>query len=349
VTNANGYYVAVISNTRTSDGSAYFNPQSGDVMTITYDDGNIDTQTITVTYTGVLRQQIASQCLHSRLTYLGNPGFEYSDNGTGLWTKNAIATRETTVVHSGSYALQASATAPNQSTTESMAVAPNQSYDVSAWVNQSVASGAALNVKDTDTGNYFLYNTVTTAQTGAWVQLKATFTTGATTRAVTVELNNTAAGTYYWDDALIRQTSLVNGGFEMSPHGQTGWSWGAQAGDTAAIIQGSRARSGAVCGEMITAGSSDATYLYENIDGQPGHTYTLTAYVDQTAPGAQVNIWENGQSPLLGSASANSSILNTYQQLSVTFTVPTGASFYQVVLRANGPGTFYWDDVSVSG
>ena len=124
---------------------------------------------------------------------VANPGFE-SGNLSG-WTCDAgTASVAASPVHSGSYALAAVPTGSDTAQcTQSVAVQPNSSYTLSAWVQ-----GAYVYLGATG------YSSTWTPSTSGWQQLSTSFTTGASTTSVTVYLHGWyAQGAYHADDVVL--------------------------------------------------------------------------------------------------------------------------------------------------
>ncbi len=125
-----------------------------------------------------------------------NAGFE---SGLGNWTCSAgSGTTVSSPVHSGSAALKATpAGLDNAQCTQTVAVKPNSTYTLSAWVQGGYAYLGATGTGTTDVSTW-------TPDTPAWKQLQTTFTTGSSTTSVTIYLHGwygTAA--YYADDVSV--------------------------------------------------------------------------------------------------------------------------------------------------
>ncbi|GAA1113913.1 MULTISPECIES: chitinase [Streptomyces violaceusniger group] len=107
-----------------------------------------------------------------------NPGFE---SGLSGWTCSAgSGTTVASPVHSGSAALKATpAGSDNARCAQTVAVKPNSSYTLSAWVQGSYVYLGASGTGTTDVSTW------TPSATG-WQQLSTSFSTGASTTSVTV-------------------------------------------------------------------------------------------------------------------------------------------------------------------
>ncbi|MFE2213771.1 chitinase [Streptomyces canus] len=107
-----------------------------------------------------------------------NAGFE---SGLTNWTCSASSgTTVSSPVHGGSAALKATpAGQDNAKCVQSVAVKPNATYTLSAWVQGGYAYLGATGTGTTDVSTW-------TPDTASWKQLRTTFTTGASTTSVTV-------------------------------------------------------------------------------------------------------------------------------------------------------------------
>ncbi|MFE1413542.1 carbohydrate binding domain-containing protein [Streptomyces sp. NPDC058746] len=125
---------------------------------------------------------------------LVNGGFEAAGTPAGWSCSGGLGSVVTSPVHGGTRALAGAATASdNAKCTQSVAVRPNTTYTLSAWVRGS-----------------YVYLGVTggpstwTTSAGAWSRLTVTFTTGASQTTAEVYLNGWyGQGTYHADDVLL--------------------------------------------------------------------------------------------------------------------------------------------------
>ncbi|GGX68559.1 chitinase [Streptomyces anandii] len=125
-----------------------------------------------------------------------NAGFEA---GLGSWTCSAgSGTAVSSPVHSGSAALKATpAGQDNAQCTQSVAVKPNSTYTLSAWVQGGYTYLGATGTGTTDVSTW-------TPDTSGWKQLSTTFTTGSSTTSVTVYLHGWyGQAAYYADDVSV--------------------------------------------------------------------------------------------------------------------------------------------------
>jgi chitinase len=125
-----------------------------------------------------------------------NPGFE---TGTlANWNCDAgTASVVSTPVHSGSYALAATPTSSDDAQcSQTISVQPNSSYTLSAWVQGNYVYLGTTGDGTTDVSTW--------SSNSAWNQLTTTFTTGASTKNVTVYLHGWyGQPTYYADDVSL--------------------------------------------------------------------------------------------------------------------------------------------------
>ncbi|MEU8875334.1 glycoside hydrolase family 18 protein [Streptomyces javensis] len=125
-----------------------------------------------------------------------NPGFE---SGLSGWTCSAASgTTVASPVHSGSAALKATpAGSDNARCAQTVAVKPNSSYTLSAWVQGSYVYLGASGTGTTDVSTW------TPSATG-WQQLSTSFSTGANTTSVTVYTHGWyGQPAYYADDISL--------------------------------------------------------------------------------------------------------------------------------------------------
>ncbi|MFG3203355.1 chitinase [Streptomyces sp. NPDC048192] len=125
-----------------------------------------------------------------------NAGFE---SGLTGWTCTAgSGTTVSSPVHSGSSALKATpAGQDNAQCTQTVAVKPNSTYTLSAWVQGGYSYLGVTGTGTTDVSTW-------TPDTTSWKQLSTTFTTGASTSSVTVYTHGWyGQAAYYADDVSV--------------------------------------------------------------------------------------------------------------------------------------------------
>ncbi|MFE9676167.1 chitinase [Streptomyces sp. NPDC006259] len=125
-----------------------------------------------------------------------NAGFE---SGLADWACSAgSGTTVTSPVHGGTAALKATpAGQDNARCTQTVAVRPNSTYTLSAWVRGGYAYLGATGTGTTDVSAW-------TPDSAAWKQLSTTFSTGASTTSVTVYLHGWyGQAAYLADDVSV--------------------------------------------------------------------------------------------------------------------------------------------------
>ncbi|MFJ9628572.1 chitinase [Streptomyces sp. NPDC101175] len=125
-----------------------------------------------------------------------NAGFE---SGLTNWTCTAgSGTTVSSPVHSGAAALKATpAGQDNAQCSESVAVKPNSTYTLSAWVQGGYSYLGVTGTGTTDVSTW-------TPDTTTWKQLSTTFTTGASTTSVSVYTHGWyGQAAYYADDISV--------------------------------------------------------------------------------------------------------------------------------------------------
>ncbi|MGV9938106.1 chitinase [Streptomyces sp. NPDC003401] len=138
-----------------------------------------------------------------------NAGFE---SGLGGWTCSAgSGTTVTSPVHSGTAALKATpAGQDNARCTQTVAVRPNSTYTLSAWVQGGYAYLGATGTGTTDVSTW-------TPDSTAWKQLSTTFSTGASTTSVTVYLHGWYGQAAYLADDVSVYGPDGGGGTDPAP------------------------------------------------------------------------------------------------------------------------------------
>ncbi|WP_369172068.1 chitinase [Streptomyces sp. R28] len=151
----------------------------------------------------------AAQASAADVNNAKNAGFE---SGLSNWTCSANSgTTVSSPVHGGSTALKATpAGQDNARCTQAVAVRPNSTYTLSAWVQGGYAYLGATGTGTTDVSTW-------TPDSAAWKQLSTTFTTGASTTSVTVYTHGWyGQAAYYTDDVSVYGPD-GGGGTDPSP------------------------------------------------------------------------------------------------------------------------------------
>ncbi|MEU6813280.1 glycoside hydrolase family 18 protein [Streptomyces sp. NPDC046860] len=138
-----------------------------------------------------------------------NAGFE---SGLSGWTCSAgSGTTVSSPVHGGSAALKATpAGQDNAQCTQSVAVKPNSTYTLSAWVQGGYAYLGATGTGTTDVSTW-------TPDSSSWKQLSTTFTTGSATTSVTVYTHGWYGQAAYFADDVRVQGPDGGGGGDPAP------------------------------------------------------------------------------------------------------------------------------------
>ncbi|MDS0132093.1 MULTISPECIES: glycoside hydrolase family 18 protein [unclassified Amycolatopsis] len=196
---------------------------------------------------------------------LANPGFE--GGSLSGWTC-ANATAVSTPVHSGSYALAGTPVGADYAQcSQTVAVQPNTSYSVSAWVRGNPVYLGVTGGPSTWSGN------------SGYNQLQLTFTTGNQTSAQLYLHGWYGAGTYYADDVVFDGPGGNTPGTPSSPGAPqvTGvttssiaLSWAASTG----TVSGYRVYEGSTAVATVTGTSATVGGLTPCTT----HTYTVAAY-----------------------------------------------------------------------
>jgi chitinase len=138
----------------------------------------------------------ATQASAADVNNVRNAGFEA---GLADWTCSAgSGTTVSSPVHGGTAALKATpAGQDNARCTQTVAVKPNSTYTLSAWVRGGYAYLGATGTGTTDVSTW-------TPDSTTWKELRTTFTTGASTTSVTVYTHGWyGQASYYADDISV--------------------------------------------------------------------------------------------------------------------------------------------------
>lgn len=138
----------------------------------------------------------AAQASAADLNNARNAGFE---SGLTNWTCSAgSGTTVSSPVHAGAAALKATpAGQDNARCTQTVAVRPNSTYTLSAWVQGGYTYLGVTGTGTTDVSTW-------TPDSASWKQLSTTFTTGASTTSVSVYTHGWyGQAAYYADDVSV--------------------------------------------------------------------------------------------------------------------------------------------------
>jgi hypothetical protein len=107
--------------------------------------------------------------------------------------------------HSGNNALQLVATGLYQLTGQAVSVSPSQTYSFSAFGRASSSGGLWVLESHDASGAVTDLVRLPFAGTGSWIGVAATYKPAANVVSVVVYADNTAAGTFWFDDASFTQ------------------------------------------------------------------------------------------------------------------------------------------------
>ncbi|MET7943005.1 glycoside hydrolase family 18 protein [Streptomyces sp. NPDC005302] len=152
---------------------------------------------------------LAGQAQAADVNNAKNGGYE---SGLSNWTCSAgSGATVSSPVHGGSAALKATpAGQDNAQCTQSVAVKPNSTYTLSAWVQGGYSYLGATGTGTTDVSTW-------TPDSSSWTQLKTTFTTGASTTSVTVYTHGWYGQAAYFADDLSVLGPDGGGGGDPAP------------------------------------------------------------------------------------------------------------------------------------
>lgn len=152
---------------------------------------------------------LAGQAQAADVNNAKNGGYE---SGLSNWTCSAgSGATVSSPVHGGSAALKATpAGQDNAQCTQSVAVKPNSTYTLSAWVQGGYSYLGATGTGTTDVSTW-------TPDSSSWKQLKTTFTTGSSTTSVTVYTHGWYGQAAYFADDLSVLGPDGGGGGDPAP------------------------------------------------------------------------------------------------------------------------------------
>ncbi|WP_030326621.1 chitinase [Streptomyces sp. NRRL B-3229] len=242
-----------------------------------------------------------------------NAGFE---SGLSGWTCSASSgTTVSSPVHGGSAALKATpAGQDNARCTQTVAVKPNSTYTLSAWVQGGYAYLGATGTGTTDVSTW-------TPDSTSWKQLTTTFTTGSATTSVTVYTHGWyGQAAYFADDVSVYgpdgggggdpapTVPSVPGGLTVSGTSSSSVSlaWNAVSGATGYTVYRDGTKVTAVTGTSATVTGLAASTSYgfqvtaTNAAGESAKSATVTGRTTATGGGggtvpkhAVTGYWQN--------------------------------------------------------
>ncbi|MBK3566498.1 chitinase [Streptomyces sp. MBT62] len=243
-----------------------------------------------------------------------NAGFE---SGLTNWTCTAgSGTTVSSPVHSGAAALKGTpAGQDNAQCSESVAVKPNSTYTLSAWVQGGYSYLGVTGTGTTDVSTW-------TPDTTSWKQLSTTFTTGASTTSVSVYTHGWYGQAAYYADDISVYGPDGGGGSDPAPtvpatptgvsvssttSSSVSLAWSAVSGATGYNVYQSGTKVTAVTGTSatITGLAASTSYSFQvtatNSAGESGKSTAVTGTTTATGGGgggtlpkhAVTGYWQN--------------------------------------------------------
>jgi len=223
-----------------------------------------------------------------------NAGYE---SGLADWTCSAgSGGTVSSPVHGGTAALKATpAGQDNARCTQTVAVKPNSTYTLSAWVQGGYAYLGASGTGTTDVSTW-------TPDSPSWKQLSTTFTTGGSTTSVTVYTHGWyGQAAYYADDISVFGPDGGGGGdpaptIPSAPAGlkvasttssSVSLSWNATSGATGYNVYrgGTKVQSATGTAATVTGLAASTSYAFQvTATNAAGESVKSTAVTGTTAP-----------------------------------------------------------------
>ncbi|MGI5137365.1 chitinase [Streptomyces sp. CA-106110] len=288
-----------------------------------------------------------------------NAGFE---SGLANWTCAAgSGTTVSSPAHGGSAALKATPAGQDYAQcSQTVAVKPNSTYTLSAWVQGGYTFLRATGTGTTDVSTW-------TPDSTSWKQLSTTFTTGASTSSVTVYLHGWyGQAAYYADDVSVFGPDGGGGGdpaptVPATPTGlavssttssSVSLAWNAVSGATGYNVYRSGTKVAAVTGTSatVTGLSPSTSYSFQvtatNAAGESAKSSPVTATTAATGGGgggtlpkhAVTGYWQNFNNG--ATVQKISDVPSQYDIIAVAFADATGTP---------GAVTFNLDSAGLGG
>ncbi|WUK31560.1 glycoside hydrolase family 18 protein [Streptomyces sp. NBC_00370] len=224
-----------------------------------------------------------------------NGGYE---SGLSNWTCSAgSGTTVSSPVHAGAAALQGTPSGlDNAKCSQSVAVQPNSTYTLSAWVQGSYVYLGASGTGTTDVSTW-------TPGTSGWQQLSTRFTTGASTRSVSVYTNGWYGQPAYYADDLTLVGPDGGGGTDPGPQvpatpgglsvgsvtsSSVTLNWGAVSGATGYNVYraGTKVQSATGTSATVTGLAANTSYQFQvSATNSAGESAKSTAVAGKTSAG----------------------------------------------------------------
>ncbi|MEU7472191.1 glycoside hydrolase family 18 protein [Streptomyces sp. NPDC044984] len=301
----------------------------------------------------------AGQASAADVNNVKNAGFEA---GLSNWTCSANSgATVSSPVHGGTAALRATpAGQDNARCTQTVAVKPNSTYELSGWVQGGYAYLGVTGTGTTDVSTW-------TPDSGSWKRLSTSFTTGSSTTSVTVYTHGWyGQAAYHVDDLSVFGPDGGGGDTEPTVPGTPGGlsvsgttassvslAWNAVSGATGYTIYRDGAKVTAVSGTSatVTGLAADTSYSFQvaaaNAAGESPKSTAVTARTKQKDDGggngglprhAVTGYWQNFDN---GAAVQRvSDVQNAYDIIAVAFADATGTP---------GAVTFNLDSAGLNG
>ncbi|MFJ5269034.1 chitinase [Streptomyces sp. NPDC088358] len=288
---------------------------------------------------------LAGQAQAADVNNAKNGGYE---SGLSNWTCSAgSGTTVSSPVHGGSAALKATpAGQDNAQCTQSVAVKPNSTYTLSAWVQGGYSYLGVTGTGTTDVSTW-------TPDSASWKQLSTTFTTGASTTSVTVYTHGWyGQAAYYADDLSVLGPDGGGGGDQpptvpAAPAGlavssttssSVSLTWNTVSGATGYNVYRSGTKVTAVTGTSATVTGLTASTSYPfqvtatNSAGESAKSATVTGTTSASTGGgggtalpkhAVTGYWQNFNNG--ATVQKISAVQSQYDIIAVAFADATGA------------------------
>ncbi len=286
---------------------------------------------------------LAGQAQAADVNNARNGGYE---SGLSNWTCSAgSGTTVSSPVHGGSAALKATpAGQDNAQCTQSVAVKPNSTYTLSAWVQGGYSYLGVTGTGTTDVSTW-------TPDSASWKQLSTTFTTGGSTTSVTVYTHGWyGQAAYYADDLSVFGPDGGGGGdpaptVPATPAGlavssttssSVSLTWNTVSGATGYNVYRSGTKVTAVTGTSATVTGLTASTSYPfqvtatNSAGESARSATVTGTTNASSGGggttlpkhAVTGYWQNFNNG--ATVQKISAVQSQYDIIAVAFADATG-------------------------
>ncbi|WP_286247809.1 Tat pathway signal sequence domain protein [Streptomyces graminofaciens] len=303
-----------------------------------------------------------------------NPGFEEGDETPMGWlapswgqTAGATWSRDTAVHRAGSASLklQVPAAGGNMYTYSSPKTRIGKgTYTYGAWIRTEGVTGAGAHIDPLffDASGTLVgsdHKKFATTGTHGWEYVSIDLETPSGATQVEFHLRLSGPGTAWFDSVeLIGPAEIRNPGFEQGPGTvPTGWtvpSWGRTADATWSRVT-DVSRSGTASLKLAATASNGFVTAHNTARFQVGEgTYAYSAWIRTdgvTGTGAHIDpLFFDANGKLVGSDHRKFAATGTHdwEQVSIDLETPSGATQVEFHLRLSGPGTAWFDDLTVT-